>query len=84
MSKISINLSYKNICILKHSLRNRIENDTPNYNLLQNLSENEIGEKGKQFIKEHDEHRRCFNALENELERAGYMHGINIFIKGDK
>ena len=79
MSKFNVSLSYKNICILKHSLRNRIENDTADYELMKQLEENLLTEKGKIFIKEYEEHVRCFNALCEELECVGYRHGRNIF-----
>ena len=41
MSKFSLELSYKNIFILKHSLEKRIEWDKLEYERLKNLRENQ-------------------------------------------
>lgn len=59
----------------------RIDNDKPDYELLSKLNDNEITANGKKFMKEHEEHIRCFEALNEEVERTGYMYGRNIFKK---
>lgn len=82
VSKFNLKISYKNICILKHSLRKRIEADEQDYKMLIDLRDTGmVTEKGELFIKEHEEHIRCMEALKEELERIGYMHGRNIFEK---
>lgn len=82
MSKFNVSLSYKNLCILKHSLRNRIEADDQDYTMLVGLRDTGmVTEKGELFIKEHEEHVRCMDALMKELDNLGYMHGRNIFKK---
>lgn len=82
MSKFNVSLSYKNICILKHSLRDRIEADEKDYKMLVGLRDTGmVTGKGELFIKEHEEHVRCMDALMNELDNLGYMHGRNIFKK---
>lgn len=79
MSKIKLNLSYKNILILKHSLRDRIERSKYDYELLKYLEENKLTKEGKEFIKQHEEHIRCMEGLEEEIKKVGYKHGRNIF-----
>ena len=44
MSKFSLELSYKNIFILKHSLEKRIEQDKTEYERLKNLCDGIIFE----------------------------------------
>lgn len=73
MSKFSIQLSLKNIKILKHSLEQRIEKDKGLYELAKALG------KETDIIKEHEEHLRCLDALIEQIERVGYRHGKNIF-----
>lgn len=82
MSKFNLNLSYKNILILKHSLEQRIRQDKDDYNRLKSLEDYLVTEDGRMFIKEHDEHLKCLEALIEEMKSCGYRHGDNIF--GDK
>ncbi|MBU3195669.1 hypothetical protein KPL26_03200 [Clostridium algidicarnis] len=79
MSKFGLNLSYKNIKILKHSLEQRIEQDEYDYNKLKSLEDNLVTEDGRAFIKEHEEHLKCLEALVEEMKRCGYRHGDNVF-----
>ncbi len=83
MSKFSLELSYKNIFILKHSLEKRIELDKLEYERLKNLRENQkLSKEAEIFIKEHEEHIKCLDSLIEEMQRVGCRHGRNIF--GDK
>lgn len=75
MSKFRVNLSLKNIKILKHSLEQRIEKDRELYELTKALG------KETDFTKEHEEHLRCLDALIEQMKCIGYMHGRNIFGK---
>lgn len=80
MSKFSIDLSYKNIFILKHSLQRRIEKDKSDYETLKDLSKNhELSNEAKAFVKEHEEHKRCLDSLIEEMKMVGCRHGRNIF-----
>ena len=83
MSKFSLELSYKNIFILKHSLEKRIEQDKTEYERLKKLRENQqLSQEAETFIKEHEEHMKCVDSLIEEMQRVGCSHGRNIF--GDK
>lgn len=73
MSKFRVDLSLKNIKILKHSLEQRIERDKELYESAKALG------KDVDFIKEHEEHLRCLDALIEEMRCSGYMHGSNVF-----
>jgi hypothetical protein len=79
LSKFNLNLSYKNILILKHSLRDRIKKDKGDYEVLKHLGDNKLTEEGKKFIKDHEEHIMCMEALDEEIKCTGYRHGRNIF-----
>lgn len=80
MSKFGLELSYKNIFILKHSLEKRIETDKSEYETLIFLRENHhLSEESAAFIKEHEEHLRCLDSLIAEMQRVGCRHGRNIF-----
>lgn len=77
MSKFSLDLSYKNIFILKHSLEIRIDNDKYKYRMLKKFSE--LTTEDEIFIKEHEEHIKCLDSLIEEMQRVGCRHGRNIF-----
>lgn len=79
MSKFKIELSMKNIKILKHSLEKRINNDKDLYEVFKNLEPEQLTEEGIQFIKEHEEHLMCLDKLIEEIKCVGYIHGRNIF-----
>lgn len=89
MSKINLRLSYKNILILKHSLEQRIEGEKV---LIERLGQNGITpssplyEMYQKDKKEHEEHKRCLEALIKAMADGGYRYragqGSNIF--GDK
>lgn len=80
MSTFKIDLSMKNIFILKHSLEKRIESDKSRYEQLKEFSKNNImTDEDETFVKEHEEHVSCLNALIEEIKCVGYMHGRNIF-----
>lgn len=79
MSKFSLDLSLKNIKILKHSLERRIEEEKPFYDALKRVDDENLIDASKDFIKEHEDHVRCLDALVNEMKIKGERHGQNIF-----
>lgn len=80
MSTFKLDLSMKNIFILKHSLEKRIENDKEEYEQLKEFSKNNImTDEDETFVKEHEEHIRCLEHLIEEIKCVGYKHGRNIF-----
>lgn len=79
MSKFKIELSMKNIKILKHSLEQRIEKDKDLYEVFKKLKPEQLTEEGLQFIKDHEGHLMCLDKLIEEIGIVGYMHGRNIF-----
>lgn len=79
MSKFNIELSYKNIKILKHSLQQRINRDTELYTALKKVEPSDLTVQGINNIKEHEEHLKCLDSLIKEIESAGYRHGKNVF-----
>lgn len=79
MSKFSLELSYKNIFILKHSLEQRIEKNKKNYEMLKNQQSSLLSDIAKNFIKDHEEHIKCLDSLIEEMQRVGCRHGENIF-----
>ncbi|EOU1877949.1 TPA: hypothetical protein ACG0NJ_002188 [Clostridium perfringens] len=67
MSKLNIKLSYKNACILKHALRDKV-NDTRIF--LESPGVVEIEEKELERLeKEHEEEKRALAAITEEIER---------------
>ncbi|EOU1465732.1 hypothetical protein VOI00_001857 [Clostridium perfringens] len=79
MSKFKLNLSLKNIKILKHSLERRIEANKEKYEFLNTFFQEDLTEESMIFIKEHEEHLRCLETLVEEMKSTGYRHGRNIF-----
>ncbi|MDM0746432.1 hypothetical protein QTI06_14515 [Clostridium perfringens] len=66
MSKLNIRLSYKNACILKHALREKVEDtriflESPGVILEEKES--------KKIKKEHEEEKRALAAITEEIER---------------
>lgn len=84
MSKLNIRLSYKNACILKHALRNKIaEKEQWTNNILPNLLQTTEKEKIKilsKLQKEIEEEKRALAAITEEIERATERHGRS-FVK---
>jgi len=70
MSKFSINLSYKNCCILKHALRDKVNKNEPEYNLLVKLDNKLLTDEGRLFIKEFGEEKRALEAMMEEIDQA--------------
>ena len=67
MSKLNIKLSYKNACILKHALGDKV-NDTRIF--LESPGVVEIEEKELERLeKEHEEEKRALAAITEEIER---------------
>lgn len=67
MSKLNIKLSYKNACILKHALRDKV-NDTRIF--LESPGFVEVEEKELERLKkEHEEEKRALAAITEEIER---------------
>ncbi|MPN29519.1 hypothetical protein SDC9_176972 [bioreactor metagenome] len=82
MSKLYIRLNYKNACILKHALRDKIRTSEET----KEIRESEIA-KGKcvldeeyylNFLKELEEEKRALKAITDEIERCGFMHNTQI------
>lgn len=83
MSKLDINISYKNACILKHALRDKINTKEETKKII----ESEIS-KGKyilnkeaysEFLKELEEEKRALEAITEEVKRCGFMHNTQVF-----
>ena len=73
MSKLNLELSYKNACILKHSLRDKVEAtkiflEGP---AVVNLTKAEL----EKLEKEHEEEKRALASTEKEMIRATECHG---------
>lgn len=78
MSKLDIRLNYKNACILKHALRDKVKNHEETKEII----ESEIA-KGKHvldgkaysdFLKELEEEKRALEAVTDEIKKCGFMH----------
>lgn len=83
MSKLGINISYKNACILKHALRDKIKTKEETKRLI----ESEIS-KGKyildkeaysEFLKELEEEQKALESITEEIKRCGFMHNTQVF-----
>jgi hypothetical protein len=80
MSKLSISLSYKNACILKHALRDKIKEKEDR--LFQdrlvtmwNMSQEEKLNMGKEL----EEEKRALEAITEEIKQCGFMHNKQVF-----
>lgn len=71
MSKFNLNLSYKNCCILKHALRDKILNKENNICISdmkgEVYSEDMTNEK---YLKELEEEKRVLEAMTEEMDQA--------------
>ena len=64
MGSLLVHMSYKDMCILKHSLRNRIATDADNYNkLVIKRNNSKLTASEDKFIKEHEEHVKCLKRI---------------------
>ena len=61
MSDLLVHMSYKDLCILKHSLRNRVADNVEYYNKL--LVKESLTAFEEKFIKEHREHEKCLERI---------------------
>ncbi|MBI6052335.1 hypothetical protein [Clostridium perfringens] len=78
MSKLFLSLSYKNACILKHALRDRV-NDTRIF--LEGTGVVDLEEKELEILeKEHEEEKRALAAITEEIERTTERHNSS-FVK---
>lgn len=73
MSKLNLRLSYKNACILKHALRDRVEAtqiilDSPG---VINLTTEEL----EKLQKEHKEEKRALASIKEAMINATECHG---------
>lgn len=87
MSKIGLCLSYKNILILKHSLEQRIEIEKDEIRNIEGLELNLFSDDDmKKMKREHEEHKRCLEALIKAMANGGYRYvaGQESNIFGDK
>ena len=80
MSKISINISYKNACILKHALRDKIK-EKKAILLLDNLVTigNITKELRLKMEKELEEEEKTLKVITEEIKRCGFIHNEQIF-----
>jgi hypothetical protein len=80
MSKLNIQLSYKNACILKHALRDKIKEKEESL-FLDTLSTmwNIPVEERLRIEKELEEEKRALEALTEEIKRCGFMHNTQVF-----
>ena len=69
MSKFRIELSMKNIKILKHSLEKRIENDENAYQALKKLDSEQLTKENIQLMEDYEEHMKCLEKLIDEIKR---------------
>lgn len=81
MSKLNIKLSYKNACILKHALRDKVNTGERRVTVLQDVLKRNNGavlleeywgvkeEEYKKIFKEHEEEKRALAAITEEIER---------------
>ena len=74
MSKLSICISYKNACILKHSLRDKLK-DKEEW-IQANSDGVETCEDGR---KELEEEKRALECITEEIKRCGFMHNTQVF-----
>ena len=64
MSDLLVHIKYKDLCILKHSLRNRVAADADNYNkLVIKRNSSKLTSSEDKFIKEHEEHVKCLKRI---------------------
>lgn len=64
MSDLLVHMSYKDLCILKHSLRNRVANNVDHYNkLTMKRNNSKLTSSEEKFIKEHMEHEKCLERI---------------------
>jgi len=70
VSKFSINLSYKNCCILKHALRDKVNENESSYKFLKSLKVEELTDEGRKYIKECEEEKRALTAITEEIYQA--------------
>ncbi|MDM1010759.1 hypothetical protein QTJ00_01370 [Clostridium perfringens] len=81
MSKLNIKLSYKNACILKHALRDKVNTGERRVAVLQDVLKRNNGavlleeywgvkeEEYKKIFKEHEEEKRALAAITEEIEK---------------
>lgn len=69
MSKLNIKLSYKNACILKHSLRDKIASKQRMFNYLKPYNHELDKSIIAKWKKEIEEEQRALAAITEEIER---------------
>ncbi|EGT4137951.1 hypothetical protein EQZ09_09110 [Clostridium perfringens] len=81
MSKLNIKLSYKNACILKHALRDKVNTGERRVAVLQDVLKRNNGvmlleeywgikeEEYKKIFKEYEEEKRALAAITEEIEK---------------
>ena len=74
MSKLYICISYKNACILKHALRDKVK-DKEEW-----IQANSDGvETCEDERKELEEEKRALESITEEIKRCGFMHNTQVF-----
>lgn len=78
--KLSINLSYKNACILKHALRDKLKNEEE---IIQTIKKavadgNKIADKEhwNKWLKEFEEGKRALEAVTKEIDWYKEKYGF--------
>lgn len=84
MSKINLRLSYKNACILKHTLRDKVQSTEcflTNFKRLINSSKEEnqeflnvLQEEYNEKFKEYEEEKRALAAITEEINNSCIKH----------
>lgn len=75
MSKLDLKLSYKNACILKHALRDKVIDKKDHIELseMRNQAYSD-SMSDEEYIKELEEEERALKAITEEIESCGFMH----------
>ena len=80
MSKLNISLSYKNACILKHALRDKVKEKEKR--LFQDglvTMGNMTQEENLNMREEFEEEKRALEVITEEIKQCGFMHNTQVF-----
>lgn len=69
MSKLNLKISYKNACILKHALEQKLKLNKADYEICKCLVHIDDYDK---FVKEYEEEERALIQLEEQIESEKY------------
>lgn len=84
MSKLDIRISYKDACILKHALRDKVKTSQEVMDAvdkaIDGLDESQYTvENYKKQKKELEEEKRALERFTEQIEECGFKHNRNIF-----